>query len=149
MVLGLGKGVSDQPRYSVQYAVTLTLNPKLYKYEISDQYDKTRELVRDCPFKVTCIAESTSQYNLHYHCVMSVKLPVKDARKAIFDWHRKLLKEFGKQMVVKQIDDYQGWVDYLSKDLRKSSETLGRPPILRDDHGIFPLGMFPLYSACV
>lgn len=130
------KAQSDKVTYSVDYALTITLKPLMYKEDAEEQYRQTAlnisKLFPKC--KLTLIAELTQQYNIHYHGIISVPSTLSSQpRKYVFDKIRKYSK-LGKT-TVDQVDDYEGWVVYLNKDLQETSKTVY--PIIRDDYNIF------------
>lgn len=150
--------VSEQPRKkpsmrTVQYAFTITLSPKVYKHTAEEQYDKTRRLIDEWEgygVRITAIAELHTNFNLHYHGVVcydydQVKALCKDPRKLFFD-HLRKYPFVGRQVKLKDIDDWPGWVEYLTKALVQTDSALGRFPVVRDDHGVVPTGKFCLYN---
>lgn len=110
---------SNTPKkgYSQDYALTVTLKPFLYKEQSEIQYYRTYRQLIDlftmAKCRITLVAELTNTYNIHYHGILSIPLKA-DSRKWIFDRLR-LLSWIGK-CTVDSVDDYDGWLDYLSKD---------------------------------
>lgn len=121
---------------SVKYSFTLTLRPKLYDSTLDVQYDVTStELVnrlKCLPSRVTVIAEITKyNCNIHYHGMIQFLIRSKDH---IVDFHNLFRKSkiFGFKNI-KQVDDERGWLEYISKELKRTKDIVGRPPILIDE----------------
>jgi hypothetical protein len=129
------KTQSEQPKYSCDFALTITLKPQIYRETAEEQYRQTAynvaKLFSKC--KLTLIAELTQSCNIHYHGIIAVPITISSQpRKYIFDQIRKYSK-LGKTTVV-QMTNYEGWSDYLSKDLQETSKTVY--PIIKDDYEI-------------
>lgn len=121
---------------SVRFAITVTLRPALYRYTSVEQYDMTsdelvKHLLSEC-IKVSLIAEHTKNFNIHYHGIVTMRHIINGScQKRLVDSFRKS-KHFG-FVCIKQIEDEEGWIDYMSKELLETSSLLGRMPILIDN----------------
>lgn len=127
--------------FSVDYAGTITLRPKLYTKEPEVQYDETYDYVRrklsSLSTHFTLIAEVTKSYNIHYHIV--IKFDLEDRKK---DCMKEFHKCFRNDNLVgfvniRQIDDMVKWTDYLKKDLCHTVNATNRRPVIWDMYDIF------------
>lgn len=126
--------------YSVDYAITITIMPSLYRKTYEEQYNETansiKNLFHDC--KLTLVAELTQAYNIHYHGIIAYPLcdggGSKDVRKIIFDRLRKYSKVGNTK--IDQITDYNGWVKYIQKDpsSKKYRPIENIDPVVVDDY---------------
>lgn len=128
--------------YSVNYALTVTLRPLMYKHEPEHQYDVTYDYVRRKLLSLTehftLICEMTKSYNVHYHAVLS--LPLNDTS----DCQKKIHKLFRNDpnvgfIYVKQVTDFDKWIEYIRKDIVKTCSVLNRRPIIHDWYDQFDL----------
>lgn len=115
----------------MKYALTITLNPKLYNKIPDDQHIYMSQVIdqlRD--YKITMIAELTQQQNVHAHGTIEIE-------------GNKDLKQFwniirstphcGKQVYLKQITDESGWIEYIKKDYTKTKDIINADPWYKDD----------------
>lgn len=122
--------------WSYDIAVTVTLKQLHRKLDAEGQYDKTKskilELLRCC--KATIVAELTTNYDIHYHAIVSI--PNRSLRnKEPLRWLKdRFRSDFG-FTCIKQVDDYHGWVGYLMKDIVETRKVV--EPILRDDYEVY------------
>lgn len=121
---------------SIKYAFTITLKPSMYKYTSEEQYDKTymltfKHLKSRC-LRLTMVAEHTKAFNLHYHGIITLTV----------NKHQNIVKKFVDSfrnhpfigfVNVKPMENEQGWIDYIKKDLVCTKSALGRPPLISDD----------------
>lgn len=126
------------PYQSVKYSFTVTLQNKMYVYKPEEQYDFTYlELIKRLKAlgaTFTIIAELTLNGNLHYHGIITFHQRSKSHSldfKNVF----RTSKIFGYSNI-KQIEDYEGWVEYIIKELHNTKDILCRPPIVYDDNKI-------------
>lgn len=123
-----------------KYALTVTLKPNLYRYKAEQQYDTTYIKLIDklnilSSSKKLVVAELTNSANIHYHCMLIFPLGIaKCYQKYIIDGFRNM-KEFG-FVCVKQITDEQGWIEYLTKNLKETQMAIQRPPIIIDEENL-------------
>jgi hypothetical protein len=88
--------------------------------------------------RVCLIAEITKyNANIHYHGLIQFLVKSVDH---IIDFHNlfRNSKLFGFKNI-KQIEDEDGWITYISKDLEHTKKVLCRPPIVIDDFDSIPL----------
>jgi len=140
---------AENGKRTIQYAFTLTLNPRLFSKTPEEQFDATRSAIDSLTFsgaRVTAIFELTNSFNVHYHGLVDFEY-VKDRNyiKLLHDYFRKL-PLLGSQRCIKVVDDYQGWVDYMFKELGRTSADTMRFPIVRDDLQAVPEGRWKLYG---
>lgn len=118
--------------YTFLYSFTITLLPILYKETSDIQYDKTVYLLKEYLSSLkdlTLVAEQTKNYNIHYHgCARLPIVGKKNSVKTFVDQFRKS-KQFG-FINVKQIEDENGWLKYIFKDVHTTYTDTGRPPIV-------------------
>lgn len=125
---------------SVDYTFTITLQPKLYKQEPEQQYDLTYNHVRQTLVKIarefTLVSELTKNYNIHFHGIINfTSVPKTDYRKLFYKVFRNdTLVGF---VNIKQMTDYPGWKEYISKDIKTFTESVNRRPIIWDDYEVF------------
>lgn len=128
-----------QQYQSVMYAFTVTLKPVMFRRSIEEQYDSTYlELstrLKSLPCKLTMICELTSNYNIHYHGIIVFITKSRSHEKDFKDLFRKS-QIFGFTNI-KQVDDFNGWVDYIKKDVTVSVKIINRPPVIIDEHDLF------------
>lgn len=121
----------------MRFTVTLTILPKHYVLDATQQYDLCTERVADLLNtyfkKYTLVAELTKSANIHYHVFAEPKLNVSEVHL------NKLLKDAVRKhkyigfICVKQATDEKGWIDYILKSNLETSRLISRPSILRDD----------------
>jgi len=114
-------------KYSVDYALTITLRPVMYMHVAQKQYDiivpEILSIFTEC--KLILVPELTKQYNVHFHGIINVPLcDGRDPQKWIHDKVR-LHRKIG-MICIKQITDYDIWLTYCMKDrlLNPSLEVL-------------------------
>lgn len=123
--------------HSFDYAITITLRPKIYSKPYEDQFTETatniNRLFPSC--RLTLIAELTQTENIHYHGVISIPLSVGPSpTKYFFDQLRKL-SAIGKSEC-KQLMHWDTWKEYLNKDIKKNIDLNYFYPIVRDDYDL-------------
>lgn len=120
---------------TVDYAVTLTLNPRCYEYSTLKQSKLARQWFKDCmkpSYRVSAFLEETKDYNIHIHAIIS--MPMTDtirkhgARKYLYELFR---ADFGRQKDIYPVNNYEQWTSYIIKDV---SGTKQYNPIIRDDY---------------
>jgi len=135
--------ILDTSMAGFKIAITITLNPKLRRYDTPDQYDLTYEAVVDAlrevfpGCEISLIAEMHKTHDVHYHGVIRLKKALSELNasykiRQAFRNHQK----FG-YCCLKTLMDESKWIDYLSKDLTPFRELVDRPPIVMDDFEYF------------
>lgn len=121
----------------IRFAVTVTLNPKIYRFDATHQFDvtfhKLDQLLDATKIKV-CIAELTKNANIHYHLIYEDVISEMKLNKLLKDKVRDKKCDYG-FCHVKQIDDEPGWIAYLLKNIRETTELINRPCIIYDTIG--------------
>jgi len=138
------RAIEEEPKYSVDYAVTVSLNPRLYELKAEEQLLLTKTkilaILRHNHNKCTIVAEMTEARNIHYHCIMKVAATNKSTNiiKYIHDRLRVAPTWFGKQRCIKQVDNYDKWIKYITKDVFRTNEELEEctTSVINDDYGI-------------
>lgn len=123
----------------MKYELTLTLKPTMYSYKPQDQFNLTRDILFGIfypnnieHYGVTCIAELTSEHNVHYHCLLELKsLKQKDKLLNAFRKHNKI---FGRK-TCEQVKYEESYKEYIIKDLKKTREII-TDPIVCDYYGL-------------
>lgn len=126
-------------RKTVDFAITLTLHPRLFSLSIDEQYDIAKKEFLEClkkrkfDIRYTIIAELTMAFNIHLHGIMCI---VGVRSKCCLAYLNDLFRQskiFGRQRLVKVIDDFDKWMEYLAKDYKKTWNALHcRNPIMFD-----------------
>jgi len=126
--------------YSIDYAGTLTLRPKLFVHTPEQQIDLARTEIKVCLrtlcAQYTCIAELTKSYNIHFHLICKVlMLGQKNTLRKLYDCFRKsTIIGF---CVWKPVTEYKVWTDYMTKDTIKTySELFCQHPVIQNDYMI-------------
>ena len=126
---------------SVKYSFTVTLKPNLFKDSAEVQYDKTYlTLVKhlmSLSKQFSVVAELTKNYNIHYHGIIRFVINHKNLMKRFVDSFRHNTC-FG-FVNIKQIVDEAGWVEYITKDIHSTRESISRPPVLMDYFNVLPV----------
>lgn len=122
---------------SCDIALTVTLRSSQKKLDAEGQYaltaSKLLNKLRNC--KHTTVAELTSNYDVHYHSILSIPLD-KCCNKSPLRYIKDVFRlDFG-FTCVKQVEDYDGWISYLQKDIGNTSKVLSGT-ILKDDYQVF------------
>lgn len=127
---------------SVLYFATVTLLPCMYKGNLEAQYEATyKEIFRICKdMSSTCsiIAESTKNYNIHYHlliCFKNYKVRT-NLRKMFIDKFRN--NELFGFVNITQVEDLNGVVQYCLKEYKQTTKDLNAPSIICDELHLFP-----------
>lgn len=136
-------------KQSVRYSFTVTLKPRMYIDPSETQFDLTfselRTILKSMNAKFTLIAELTKMgHNIHYHGTITFPLTSKNVVKRFIDVFRKT-KHYG-FVSIKQIDNEQGWIDYISKEFIETVREVERRPIINDDFNYFDEKLKALYS---
>lgn len=123
-------------KYSYDIALTVTLKSKHRSIDAEAQFALTRrgilEKLRNC--KSTVIAELTRNFDIHYHAILSIPLDKTNGKHPLRYIKDIFRSEYG-LTCVKQVDNYEGWIDYLKEDIDETSRVIY--PILKDDYDIF------------
>jgi len=133
-----------------QFSITITLNPRMYKFCAEDQYDMTAEALYEyfrlkSPFaKYTFVAELTPMScNIHYHGIVEFtnkSLCETQARKWLADLFRNN-KIYGHKCKLDLITELPKWIEYILKDKDKTKKVINRRPIVVDELNLLPDGM--------
>lgn len=117
------------------YFFTVTLLPIMYKKDIDKQYDDTaNELyvsLKILSEKITLVAELSRNFNVHYHGIIRL-----DGSKRKFVNMFRGDKKFG-FVNLSLIKSAEKVYAYISKDIKISTEELGRRVIIHDDYNVF------------
>lgn len=125
------------------YSFTVTLNPKMHRYEPEEQYDRCKNdlymLLKSLSNNFTLVVELTQNMNAHMHGI--IELHHKK------HWYKAFRKSdiFG-FTTCREIYDMEGWKEYIRKSLKDTYDTINRRPILRDDFKVYSENQIFLYG---
>lgn len=146
-----------EEKHSADYSFTITLKPRIFRLNAEDQYDECYKHVllrlKQITTKCTLVAELTKNCNIHFHGICAFQ------RYATYNYIKRFHDHFRcrcknkftcKCMIgfvnIKLTMNYPGWVDYISKSLKETYDSLSRRPIIIDDYNIAPGGVFEMYG---
>jgi len=123
---------------SLEYAITVTLKPVMYRHAAEIQFSQTYEVLlkhlRTFTPRITLLAELTKDFNVHYHGLIQFSkddvLRYHNLAKRFKDSFRKS-KVFG-HIVIVMAHDLPGWKEYCTKDLEETYRLLGTGPVFID-----------------
>lgn len=122
---------------SCDIALTVTLRSSLKRLDAEGQYtltkDKLLNKLRNC--KHTTVVELTSNYDVHYHSILQIPLN-KCMNKSPLRYIKDVFRSDFGFTCVKQVENYEGWIDYLKKDITETSKVIAGT-ILKDDYKVF------------
>lgn len=126
---------AKQEVMSVDYHITLTLKPSMYRMDAEEQFRKTKDIVRNLMrgFTYTCVTELTNQYNIHYHMICKAPLAIAKCIPKLFADRKRKIKELGFHKM-DSVDNYDVYTAYMLKDVKKTQEILGHYPVINDDY---------------
>lgn len=135
----------ENPRgYSQCYALTLTLKPNYYRYTLEEQYEYLNNEIKlrlQNNILISLIAEITTSYNIHAHGIIKISSNIKNAKKYVYDCVRQS-KIIG-HIYVKDIDNYDKWLLYIIKEIKKTKETLNcKDPLIIDQCDVIPIEIY-------
>lgn len=127
------------------YSLTITLKPKLYSFGVEQQYDLAKPIVTNLNIgKMTCVAELTKSYNVHFHMLLErdTTLQCIGSKGRPISFEHFIANKFRNSDTIgffqlKKIDNKQGWIDYMSKDIQKTKEDMGRRVVVIDEFDIY------------
>lgn len=132
---------ADLVKYSQKYAITLTLHPKVRKYDAETQYSmyahevvlySLRKLFPQC--KLLLVAELTKSFDLHFHGIFQFANPSRNAN---------LMRRFRDALrnhpiigfcCIKVIENDDVWQEYVYKDVANFKLDVGLNPVIVDDY---------------
>lgn len=136
--------MATEKKLSQQYAITLTLNPKLFKLPPLLQRNALQgvlnELVGDEKLDLSVCCEFTQNGNIHAHGF--VRVPLLNNKNPIYQINYAFKKhnDIMGYITVKPIDKYHGWLHYCLKDYEESKIELdGESPVCIDNMGDFSI----------
>lgn len=148
--MGTQKGISQR------YAFTVTLNPRMFRDNAEVQYDNVAEIanvkVSSIANKYTMVCELTKNCNIHFHGICDFQLGPVNLIKRFYDYFRcKCKNRYQCKCTlgfvnIKVIEDENGWIEYIKKDLKTTYDSICRSPIIHDGLNVFETGLFELYG---
>lgn len=137
---------TGQKTMSQQYAITLTLNPKLFKLspllQLNALHEVLNGLVGDEKLDLSICCEFTQNGNIHAHGFVRVPLNGIGKKNPIYqiNYAFKKYNDIMGYIMVKPIDSYHGWLHYCLKDYNESKiELETENPIAIDNMGDFSI----------
>jgi len=131
------------PLYTVEHAFTITLNPKYYNLNATEQYDISEGTVlrrlNDISDMHLIVAEYTKSFNIHYHGIIKFRLIKGKSQEYYYKQFHDVFRNiqiFGHKNI-KPVSDNGGWLDYMRKDLKGFKELVNREPIISDSFNYF------------
>lgn len=129
---------------SCKYAMTITFHPRVRKYGTEEQYERyahatikyLQEMFPGCAMSVVC--ELTKSYDIHLHGVIRFNLLVMRKKCRIDRMFRDAFRvhPYIGFVMLKQIEDEVGWLNYLQKNIKEFEDDVKRQPILIDDFDV-------------
>lgn len=127
------------------YSLTITLKPKLYSFNVEQQYDLAKPIITNLNLgKMTCVAELTKLYNIHFHLLIErdTSMQCIGLKGRPISFPHFVANKFRNSEIIgfhqlKTIKDKQGWIDYMGKDIAKTKEDVGRRIVLVDEFQIY------------
>lgn len=113
------------PKYSIDYAITVTLPSRTRKSTAETQFVMFEEKIKHAMRKTFCtiICELTSNFDVHFHAIAKVDLnKCSHPQKYLKDIFR---ADFG-YTCVKPVEEFNGWIEYLLKS-RDEINSYGMP----------------------
>lgn len=119
----------------MQYELTVTLRPAMYKYSAEEQFEKSKPWMVTIllNYQVSCVAELTQSNNVHYHAIIELKDHIE--RDKLINKIRQY-KMLGK-ISCSQLINNTKWIAYLQKDYSQTMKIIKTHPDVRDYYGIF------------
>lgn len=111
------------------YELTLTLRPRMYSKTAQEQFDECYPILRKIlgSYKCSCIAELTSENNIHYHAKIDLKTHL--IRDSLFNKLRQYNTMFGRKTCT-QLQNEPAYDDYMRKDIKKTEEIIKSPYVM-------------------
>lgn len=135
--------VKGEVKWSASFALTLTLNPKLYTLEPVIQRNLLQGILntlsQDGSMKLTMFAELTQSQNIHAHGLVQVKLNGNKTVAFIFASLTRKYKDLG-HWCIKPITDHDIWYKYCVKEQQQFLDNVGETSLLIDDLNLVTFG---------
>lgn len=133
---------------SVLYSFTITLKPLMFKKEPEDQYDyvipEIVGIMNMISLKYSMVVELTKSYNIHLHGVIQFNLTDTPCIKRWYKaWRNQPRIGFTN---IKQITDFEGWKEYITKSFKETMDNINRRPIIKDDLELWTPIDYALYG---
>jgi len=131
---------------TIKYAFTVTLKPQCFKKDARAQFEGTADAIEEIlcglGYNVTCVAELTKNYNIHFHGIITfTKFSFYVNYQKLFVDKFRNNKVFG-FVNIKQMEDESGWIEYISKDFQTTFKSIYKEPIIVDTLGIFDRNLY-------
>jgi len=129
---------------SIEYAITITLGKKLRKLISSeDQYMALMAIISlietKSELRFSLIAELHKDYTIHLHGFVNVnnldKIHIKyknDLKRYIHEYIRKNYKDEIGFIYIADIDDYNKWFEYCTKEVSRTNKIINYNPVIFD-----------------
>lgn len=120
----------------VEFAITITLLPKMYKKPLEEQYDESiseiEKLSLDESFTISLIAEITKQHNVHYHGKIQTNTKGRDRSFLSHIYNIFRNRTTTGFISVKEINDDIAWESYCVKNIEETHKHMDRPVVATD-----------------
>lgn len=128
---------------SVDYAITITLRPKLFQLDCVEQLKSGRQeiikfLDKNPDIRCSLAYEFTKSFNIHFHgTIKTVDMSYYTSFPKFIHDHFRKSKVIG-FICIKQIDNIESWTDYIIKDYENTRQIMNEFPTIRDDYNLLP-----------
>lgn len=133
-------------KHTQQYAITLTLHPKVRKMNAEEQYEEyahqcvseLKRLFSNC--KLTLICEMTKTFDIHFHGVISFDMATLRSNQNVPKMFRDSFRnhKYIGFVLLKVIDNQSVWNEYIMKSLKDFEKDTGKFPLLINEFIISP-----------
>lgn len=135
----------------IEYAITITTHGRFRDLTSEDQFDQISEYIylnlKDKGIRWTLLAELHKDMStVHVHGIMKLDLNTLPRKykgyppRYVTDLMKKC-KFFG-FTVIKAVEDYNGWVEYILKNVKQTQTIINRHPLIIDDYNLMNLTSF-------
>lgn len=143
----------SQSQYSMSFAITLTLNPKLFHHDCVTQHNlfmqELCKLCEACAWRVSLVLELTKSFNCHYHGFIQIPID-KKSKKSIQHRITDILRtnKIIGYTYIKDIDNDQIWLEYTTKEITTTFKETGIYPVCKDDIDLYEISStFDIFQA--
>lgn len=134
---------NSAPEYGVDYALTITLHPRLYKMlpdeQLAQSIPEIKKLLSN--YRYSLVYEFTKSFNIHFHAIVSTCRTYSSVSLHLHNQFRR--SKYCGNIYVRQIEDWDKWVNYLKKDLSSTRKLNNLYPVIQDDYSCLP-GIYEL-----
>lgn len=116
--------------------LTVTLKPYMYSKCLDDQVKLTKDRLLSVlhGFNKSIVIELTSQYNIHYHCLLTEKKPSQEPFLRITDRLRS--ERWAGRRTIQGVQYYESYIKYMNKEISRTNKIIKSSSIVKDDFNI-------------